>query len=268
VAKPFSGILGIFERLLARSNSIVLLKTRTSRAQRRLGKNQKKIKATRKELKSQIINLRRDLEVLQKELKNPARKDQLRNHVKRYPAIESAQALALQYAGGSIGETKALDLGCGANVRNPFGANDVYGIDIRDDLPFNISQANLSSDPIPFAGDFFDFCTAFDVLERIPRSSWLEGKEKSSFIELTNEIHRILRPGGLFLHSTPAYPSKEAFQDPTHVNIITEDTLPIYFCEPEIGAKKLGYGFTGSFELVDQRWVGGIWVVGVLRALK
>jgi SAM-dependent methyltransferase len=227
-----------------------------------------KKKAMRKELKALIRGLHGDLAIVQKELKNPARKDQLRNHIKRYPAIDSAQALASQYAGESIGATKTLDLGCGANIRNPFGASDVYGIDIRGDLPRNIRQANLSSEAIPFADDFFDFCTAFDVLEHIPRSSWALGHERASFIELMNEIHRVLKPGGLFLHSTPAYPSKEAFQDPTHVNFITEDTLPIYFCEPVSGAKKLGYGFSGSFELVDQRWVGGVWVVGVLRALK
>lgn len=268
MVQPFSWLLGVFERVLVKADSIISLKALASRAQRRLGKNRKKIKATRKELKSQIRALRRDLKVVQKELKNPARNDQLRNHIKRYPAIDSAQALALQYAGELKGATKTLDLGCGANIRNPFGASDVYGIDIRADLPRNISQANLSSEAIPFANDFFDFCTAFDVLEHIPRSSWALGKERPSFIELMNEIHRVLKPGGLFLHSTPAYPSKESFQDPTHVNIITEDTLPIYFCEPVSGAKKLGYGFTGSFELVDQRWVGGIWVVGVLRALK
>ncbi len=268
MVKPFSGLLAIFDRVLVRSNSIVSLADRTSKAQRRLGKNRKKIKATRRELKALIRSLRRDLAVVQKELENPVRKDQLRSHIKRYPAIDSAKALASQYAGELIGATKTLDLGCGANIRNPFGASDVYGIDIRGDLPRNIRQANLSSEAIPFADNFFDFCTAFDVLEHIPRSSWALGHERASFIELMNEIHRVLKPGGLFLHSTPAYPSKEAFQDPTHVNFITEDTLPIYFCEPVSGAKKLGYGFSGSFELVDQRWVGGVWVVGVLRALK
>jgi SAM-dependent methyltransferase len=275
MVKPLSGLLRIFDRVLARSDSIVSLKARTSKVQRRFGRHRKKIKATSKELnatskelKALIGSLRQDLASVQKELINPAEKDQLRNHIKTYPAIDSAQVLASQYAGESMVATRTLDLGCGVNIRNPFGASDVYGIDIREDLPRNIRRVNLSSDAIPFADNFFDFCTAFDVLEHIPRSSWALGEERLSFIELMNEIHRVLRPGGLFLHSTPAYPSKEAFQDPTHVNIITEDTLPYYFCEPMCWAKGLGYGFAGSFELVDQRWVDGIWVVGVLRALK
>lgn len=44
-----------------------------------------------------------------------------------------------------------------------------------------------------------------------------------------NEVHRVLKPNGIFLHQTPAYPSTVAFRDPTHVNIITEETIPHYF---------------------------------------
>ena len=50
---------------------------------------------------------------------------------------------------------------------------------------------------------------------------------------------------------TPAYPQPQAFQDPTHVNFITEDTHQ-YFC----GTNALGamYGFTGQFEAVRVEW--------------
>jgi SAM-dependent methyltransferase len=105
-------------------------------------------------------------------------------------------------------------------------------------------------------------------MEHIPRNAWPQGKARPAFLELMNEIHRVLKPGGLLLHSTPAFPAKEAFQDPTHVNILTEDTMPCYFCEPNNLAKKLGYGFNGSFELVEQRWVKGIWLAGIMRAIK
>ena len=84
---------------------------------------------------------------------------------------------------------------------------------------------------------------------------------RNPFIEVMDEIHRVLLPGGYFFHCTPAYPSPVAFQDPTHVNIITEDTMPMYFCgdsyKPWLGSDKpiaSIYGFKGSFELVDQAW--------------
>jgi SAM-dependent methyltransferase len=79
----------------------------------------------------------------------------------------------------------------------------------------------------------------------------IAGATKYPFIDLMNEIHRILKPGGLFLSRTPAYPHKEAFQDPTHVNIITEDTFPTYFCNEYLARI---YGFNGAFTLITQEW--------------
>jgi SAM-dependent methyltransferase len=266
--EPVLGLLGIVDRVLVRTKSIRSLKAQAGRLKQRLVKRRHKIKETRKQFKALIQELGEDLARVQEELRSSEARDRLRIHIKKYSTIESAQSLADCYRSISMDSTRTLDLGCGANMRNPFAASDVYGVDVRGDLPQGVRQANLSNEDIPFEDDFFDFCTAFDVLEHIPRSSWTQGNERTAFIELINEIYRVLKPGGLFLHSTPAYPSKEAFQDPTHVNIITEDTFPLYFCEPVSWARNLGYGFTGRFELVDQRWVDGIWVVGVLRAIK
>ena len=76
-------------------------------------------------------------------------------------------------------------------------------------------------EPIPFGDNTFNFCTAFDFIEHIPRIPYPESKKRLAFFELMNEIYRVLKPGEMLLHFTPAYPSKEAFQDPTYVNIIT-----------------------------------------------
>jgi hypothetical protein len=71
-----------------------------------------------------------------------------------------------------------------------------------------------------------------------------------------SEIHRCLAPGGIFLAVTPAFPNAEAFQDPTHVNIISKDTIR-YFAGSEPWAKLTGYGFTGSFKVITQTWLRG-----------
>ena len=84
-----------------------------------------------------------------------------------------------------------------------------------------------------------------------------------------NEIYRILAPGGYFLHCTPAYPAKQAFQDPTHVNIITEDTFPTYFCVNQSEKPWASmYGFHGAFTLVEQVWACDIWIICLLQSLK
>lgn len=151
------------------------------------------------------------------------------------------------------GMTRTLDLGCGGNPRNPFGADEVFGVDVRDDLGAQIRRADLAVEPIPFADESFEWVTAHDFIEHIPRVVYLP-QRRNSFVELMNEIYRVLKFGGLFMSVTPAYPHGEAFQDPTHVNIITEMTFPAYF--DDVNRWAAGYGFRGAFHMRLQEWRG------------
>lgn len=156
--------------------------------------------------------------------------------------------------------TRSLDLGCGNNPRNPFGATEVFGIDIQENLPKNIIKSDLFSDLIPFDDGFFDYVTAYDFLEHVPRVD-LNGGTRFPFIDLMNEVHRVLKKGGMFFSKTPAFPFKESFQDPTHVNIITEDTFFVYFCDNSFHPLAVQYGFKGSFKLISQKWWGDAWLL-------
>lgn len=132
-------------------------------------------------------------------------------------------------------------------------------------MPEMVRCADLSIEPIPWGDSSFGFLTAFDFIEHKPRHAVIEGRSIYPFICLMSEIFRVLNPDGLFLHSTPAYPSKVAFQDPTHLNIITEETFLTYFCLPCLHAKELGYGFSGPFDLVKQAWIGQS-IVSLIRS--
>lgn len=147
--------------------------------------------------------------------------------------------------------TRHLDLGCGPCPRNPYRCDEVHAVDLAlppEIDPSRFRRANLSVDPIPHSDSSFDSVSAFDFLEHVPRVlATADGRgTRLPFVELMNEIHRVLRPGGRFYALTPAYPSPEAFQDPTHVNIITEGTWR-YFCGPAPQARP--YGFRGGFEM-------------------
>jgi SAM-dependent methyltransferase len=146
--------------------------------------------------------------------------------------------------------SRSLDLGCGYFPRNPFGARECFGVDSLD-LPLSFVRcANLLLEPIPFESDSFDFCTAYDFLEHIPRIMIIDGEVVFPFLEVMNEIYRVLTPNGLFFHLTPVYPSPSAFCDPTHVNYLTKETMKLYFCIPELRAKRIGYGFEGCFKQI------------------
>lgn len=141
--------------------------------------------------------------------------------------------------------TISLDLGCGETIRNPYQALQVIGLDIQD--------ADLAIEPIPHPDDHFDFVTAYDFLEHIPRLLYVP-QRRYPFVELMSEIYRVLNIGGKFLSSTPAFPHGAAFQDPTHVNIITPDTFYEYFDDQKTWAKM--YGFKGAFHISNMRYHG------------
>lgn len=158
---------------------------------------------------------------------------------------------------GNTINSRHLDLGCGLTPRNPYKRQVLYGIDIRSDAlnkSDTIKLANLSLEKIPFEDNFFDSVSAYDFLEHIPRlmSSAEEGKTFFPFVELMNEILRVLKNGGLFYAVTPAYPNAKAFTDPTHINTITDKTHT-YFTLPQCGADI--YGFKGSFKALRVKWI-------------
>lgn len=172
--------------------------------------------------------------------------------------------------------SNTLDLGSGPHPRNPFSADEVFGIDIVSFDNPNIKSADLVISPIPFEDNSFDYITGFDFIEHIPRIIYIDGKRKQPFIDLMSEVWRVLKPGGEALFSTPAFPHQEMFQDPQHVNYITENSIR-YFCLP---SESLGewsglflcqsYGFRGQFEFINQYWRDDVsyHLVWHIRAIK
>jgi hypothetical protein len=58
--------------------------------------------------------------------------------------------------------SKTLDLGCGPNPRNPFNADEIFGVYIQEIKGKNFFQVDVNIDPLPFKDNFFDYVTAFD----------------------------------------------------------------------------------------------------------
>lgn len=181
---------------------------------------------------------------------------QLPHTKKLQPYFDKYSAVAL-----SSNNSTTLDIGCGTKPRNPFSATTTYGIDIRENPEKNIKYADLTVEKIPYPDAHFDYITAYDFLEHVPRIIYLP-ERRFPFIELMNEIHRTLKPNGIFLSHTPIYPFSPVFRDPTHVNIITEETFPMYFDDTTQAGKM--YGFNGSFKILDQV-LNGAHLISILQ---
>ncbi|MEY4749922.1 MAG: hypothetical protein RIQ60_2136 [Pseudomonadota bacterium] len=150
-----------------------------------------------------------------------------------------------------------LDIGCGTRPRNPYQRAKLYGLDIRQ-LPSTptceFRSANLVLEPIPFSDGTLGSVSAFDFIEHVPRVLPVRDGQgtRFPFVELMNEIWRVLAVGGRFYALTPAFPSAAAFHDPTHVNLIGEETHE-YFSEPRMEGRM--YGFSGRFRAIRAEWV-------------
>lgn len=93
----------------------------------------------------------------------------------------------------------ALDLGAGT-------ANQVPGA-VRLDVtaacaPHVVADVER---PLPFRDGCFAVVGAYDVVEHV-----------QDLVALVTEVHRVLRPGGVFRVTTPHFSSANAYTDPAH----------------------------------------------------
>lgn len=95
-----------------------------------------------------------------------------------------------------------LHLGCGRNILPGYinlDKQNYPGVDTCSDI----------TSGIPYPDNWFDYIVSQDLLEHIH-------PEKKVFV--INEIHRILKPGGIMEHNVPNAGSMNDFGSPTHVS--------------------------------------------------
>ena len=171
-----------------------------------------------------------------------------------------------------MGELKQLDLGVGGANRIEEGYEG-YGVDIvgvpRGWLKDNRS-ADLATEQIPFKNDMFDYVTAYDFLEHIPPVIYMLDIKRNCMIELFNEIYRVLKDGGIFYHSTPAYypnwNNQSVWSDPTHVFVWTPDTA--HHLSGDYTGQHNDYGHKSKFKLLSSEFDGNGHIREKFQAIK
>lgn len=125
---------------------------------------------------------------------------------------------------------KVLDIGCGRRkLPGAVGLDfmELPGVDIIADL----------NERLPIDDEEFDCIHASHVLEHVDK-----------LIELVYEIHRILKPGGIFLSHTPYFRSAAAYTDPTHVRFFAIKSMD-YFVKGTYFYKRFRFREQGFQEL-------------------
>lgn len=93
----------------------------------------------------------------------------------------------------------ALDIGAGTVERLPGAMRLDSARAVRPDVVADVNR------PLPFRSDAFDVVGAYDVVEHV-----------DDLVRLVEEVHRVLRPGGIFQVTTPHFSSSNVYADPTH----------------------------------------------------
>ena len=129
---------------------------------------------------------------------------------------------------------RVLELGCGSNK----ACEDSVGLD-RNPRACPDVLWDLDQFPYPFEDDSFDQVLCYHILEHV-----------GDFIRCVEEIHRILRPGGLLRVECPHFSSVGSFTDPTHRRFFTASTFD-YFIDGTVCA---GYQYSEvRFRLLNRR---------------
>ena len=101
-----------------------------------------------------------------------------------------------------------LDFGCGPAKQPGYVGMDIFpssGVDVVHD--FDVF-------PYPFADDTFDEIKCDNSLEHV-----------ADFMRTVEELHRILKPGGVLKVLVPHYSGPNAYGDPTHKTFFAYSTF-------------------------------------------
>jgi|SRR5579862_6689350 len=107
---------------------------------------------------------------------------------------------------------RVLEIGCGQRKRVPHSV----ALDINPDSEADTIH-DLNVFPYPFADGEFDMVIAEHVLEHL-----------DDLLGATEELHRIIKPGGLLLVEVPHFSSSNFYTDPTHRHAFSTRSFDYY----------------------------------------
>ena len=166
-----------------------------------------------------------------------------------------------------------LDLGGAHNPKEGYQSLDIMdGVDIQCDV----------TKGIPLPDNSVGCIRAYDFFEHIPNQGYElyypeiiinnvehvqmqpELKNMNPWIDLLNEMYRVLAPGGWILSATPIGNTNSYMEDPTHVNPLCEESFK------RLNNKdKLAYNPDLKARFQDTRvWTHGDYVFADLQCLK
>jgi SAM-dependent methyltransferase len=129
---------------------------------------------------------------------------------------------------------KKLNLGSGSDILVNHINHDIV------DLPNVDVTHDLNIYPWPWGDDSFDEILMIDVLEHL-----------NEIVPAMEELHRILKPGGVVTIRVPYWNHACAYIDPTHKRGFHEQTFHFFDINSDY-YKQRGYYTSATFEISDE----------------
>jgi len=119
-----------------------------------------------------------------------------------------------------------LLIGCGNDRKKKITFSEIpdewielVTLDIDPTIECSVNH-DLNNLPLPFDDNMFDEIHAYEVLEHTGKQGdWI------FFFNQFMEFHRILKPGGFLVGTSPMWDSPWAWGDPGHTRIISKECL-------------------------------------------
>lgn len=161
---------------------------------------------------------------------------------------------------------RILDIGCGSypaflltvDFSEKYGLDKMAQTHVEEGIKdYGISFANceIEKEKLPFSSDYFDVVTMLAVFEHI---------EPDQLVRLHKEIYRILKPGGLYFMTTPAFWTDRLLKVLAKLRLITDveiadhkdsyshSMISLVLGQSDFEKSKMQFGY---FELCMNNWV-------------
>jgi len=152
--------------------------------------------------------------------------------------VSTALALAklkTEYCADKLALKKNLNIGCG---ELPFPS--CINVDRRKTETADIIH-DLEVLPWPFANERFERVYAYDILEHL-----------ADVVKTMEEIHRVLKPGGVVEIRTCAWDQEQSYTDPTHKHWFTLNSFDFFDSTTFFGNKYRWYS-TARFKVLEAK---------------
>ncbi|HJS28695.1 MAG TPA: class I SAM-dependent methyltransferase [Anaerolineales bacterium] len=156
---------------------------------------------------------------------------------------------------------RILDIGCGSNpyflahtyFREKYAIDRLPTGDIHPEIEWQVLDLN-STPSIPYPDSYFDVITSLAVVEHL---------NPTRLVSLLQDTHRVLKPGGVLIITTPAAWTTRLLKALSRINLVSQEeidehefqyTLPLLGWYLGASNFELGKIRFGTFEFLMNLW--------------